>query len=267
MSRGGGRGPGAAVVTGASSGIGRELVDVLAGEGHDLVLVARSEGVLEELADEVSARHGAAARVVAMDLAERDAPARLERAVADLGVEPAILVNNAGFGLHGDFLDTDPYVERDMIDLNAGALTELTKRFGRGMAERGSGRILNVSSTAAFQPGPRMAVYFATKAYVLSFSLAVAEELEKAGVSVTTLAPGPTRTGFADRAGADRSRLFAGGRGMEPAAVARAGYEGLMAGERLVVPGAMNKLHVFLTRVVPRSLAARLAAVTTDRAR
>lgn len=257
----------AALVTGASSGIGRELSRVLAAEGHDLVLVARSESALREVADELASRHGVAAHPVAMDLVETDAPDRLAGAVEELEVDIGILINNAGFGLHGSFLETDPAVEREMIELNATAPTLLTKRFAKPMVARGSGRILNVASTSAFQPGPRMAVYFATKAYVVSFSIAVAVELEGTGVTVTTLCPGPTRTGFAEGAGAERSRLFAGERGMDASRVARVAYEGMMRGKGMVVPGGWNKILAFATRFVPRTAAARLARGMTGRAR
>lgn len=248
-----------ALVTGASSGIGRALAEVAAARGHDLVLVARSGGALEDLAAGLAERHGARAHVVPADLALREAPRRVAAAVGRLGLEVDVLVNNAGFGLHGPFSGTDLDVERDMIDLNVGALTSLTKLFVRPMIERGQGRILNVASTAAFQPGPGMAVYYATKAYVLSFSVALAVELEGTGVTVTCLAPGPTRTRFAERAGAARTPLFSSPAVMDPATVARRGWRALERGERIAVVGFLNRLGAFLTRFAPRTFAARAA--------
>jgi hypothetical protein len=248
----------AVLVTGASSGIGRELARVAAADGRDLVLVARTAEALEALADELAARHGVAARVVALDLARAEAPAELAARVEDLGLEIDVLINNAGFGVWGPFLETDPRVERRLLDLNVGTLTALTKIFVKPMVERGRGRILNVASTAAFQPGPGMAVYYASKAYVLSFSLALSVELRGTGVTVTTLCPGPTRTGFAREAGATRSRLFAHDRGGDAAEVARKGYRALLRGDPLRVPGALDRVGVFATRLVPRRFAARV---------
>lgn len=247
-----------ALVTGASSGIGRELAQVLAAEGHDLVLVARGEADLVELARDLGERHGIEARVLPADLARPGAPGEVAAAVERLGLEIDVLVNNAGFGLHGDFLETDPAVERDMIAVNVAALTELAKRLAGPMAARGRGRILNVASTAAFQPGPGMAVYYATKAYVLSFSVAIAVELEGTGVTVTALCPGPTRTGFAEVAGAGRSRLFARSRGMDAGRVARAGYRAMARGRKVAVVGFWNRLGAFANRLSPRPFAARV---------
>lgn len=250
-----------ALVTGASSGIGLELARVAAARGFDLVLVARTESALRRLAEELERDHGAAAHVIPTDLSDPGGAASVAEAVARLGLEVEVLVNNAGYGLYGDFLDTDLAVERDMVAVNVTAPTDLAKRFAGPMVERGHGRILNVASTAAFQPGPRMAVYYATKAYVLSFSIALAVELDGTGVTVTCLAPGPVRTPFRERARVSASRLFSGERGMEAADVARAGWRGLERGRRLVVPGVWNRIGATVARLVPPSVAARAVAL------
>src|SRR3954449_1502715 len=191
-----------ALVTGASAGIGRELCDILAREGHDLVLVARREPELTALAGELKEKYGADARVVIADLSKARAA---QGVVKELGpsAEVDVLVNNAGFGGHGAFVERPRDVELGQIAVNVTALTDLTRLLLPGMVERRRGRILNVASTAAFQPGPFMAVYYATKAYVLSFSQAIAEELSGSGVTVTTLCPGVTETQFQQVAGAE----------------------------------------------------------------
>ena len=250
-----------ALVTGASSGIGLELARVAAARGHDLVLVARGEGALRALAVELERDHGAAAHVVVADLAPPGGPDRVVEAVEGLAIDVDVLVNNAGFGLYGDFLDTDLAIERDMIAVNVTAPTVLAKRFGITMARRGRGRILNVASTAAFQPGPRMAVYYATKAYVLSFSLALSVELAGTGVTVTCLAPGPVRTPFRERAQVSASRLFSGKRGRQAEEVARAGWDALERGRKLVIPGMWNRVGATAAQVLPSGLAARVVEV------
>lgn len=248
-----------ALVTGASSGIGLELARVAAERGYDLVLVARGEAALHALAAEIERDRGVSARVVTADLATADGPDVVARAVEDLEID--VLVNNAGFGLYGDFLETDVDVEREMIAVNVVAPTVLAKAFARRMVRRGRGRILNVASTAAFQPGPRMAVYYATKAYVLSLSIALSIELAGTGVTVTCLAPGPVRTPFRERARVSRSRLFSGERGMEPEVVARAGWSALERGRRLAIPGAWNRVGAAAARGVPLPFAARAVAM------
>ena len=252
-----------ALVTGASGGIGYELAKVLAREGNDLVLVARSTEQLEKIAADLREDFGVDVRVLPADLSEPGAPDRIqERLVADgLGVD--ILVNNAGFGTLGPFASRDTASQVDMVQVNVAALTHLSHLFIGPMVERGRGRIMNVASTAAFQPGPGMAVYFSTKAYVLSFSEALAEELRGSGVTVTTLCPGPTVTGFQKRAGMERSAL--GGRMVtaSAASVARAGYRGMMRGRRVVIPGWTNRVGTVLPRLFPRALATRIVARLT----
>jgi hypothetical protein len=249
-----------ALVTGASSGIGLEFARTLARNSHDLVLVARSEGPLHALAAELAQRHGARAVVVPADLAEADAVREVAETVAAQGLAVDVLVNNAGAGLLGDFAASDRDRQLAMLQLNVTSLTDLSHRFLGGMLERGRGRIINVASTAAFQPGPLMAVYYATKAYVLQFSLGLAEEVAGRGVTVTALCPGPTATGFQrNSAFGDRSDWVRSLPVPDAAAVAEAGWSGALKGRRIVIPGAMNKLTAQGTRFVPRRAAAMLA--------
>jgi short-subunit dehydrogenase len=239
-----------ALVTGASSGIGRELARILAREGHDLVLVARREAELTELADEVASSYGASARVVPVDLAESDAASQVVKAIGETDVD--VLVNNAGFGGHGRFTETGREHELRMLAVNVVCLTDLTKLLLPGMVARGRGRVLNVASTAAFQPGPFMAVYYASKAYVLSLSQALAEETAGTGVTVTALCPGVTETGFQQAAGVEHIPLTKGPFAMSATSVAEAGYRGMQRGRLLVVPGWANKLGAQSVRLAPR---------------
>jgi short-subunit dehydrogenase len=186
-----------ALVTGASSGIGLDLAKRFAAEGYDVALVARSEGKLKEVAAALEAEHKVRAHVVTADLAKAGAADALVAALDARGIDVDVLVNNAGYASYGAFAETDLADELAMIQVNVVVLTHLTKLLVRKMVAKRSGRVLNVASTAAFQPGPLMAVYYATKAYVLSFSEAIAEELRDTGVTVTALCPGPTRTAFA----------------------------------------------------------------------
>lgn len=243
-----------ALVTGASSGIGAELARALAADGHDLILVARSEAALEALAAELRARHGAAATVLPADLARPGAAAELFARVGARQVD--VLVNNAGFGDQGPFHAADPLRIDGMIAVNVAVLTALTRLFLPGMVARRSGRVLNVASTAAFQPGPMMAVYCATKAYVLSLSLALGEELRGSGVGVTALCPGATETNFFRAAEIEDIALLnlPGMAAMSPAAVARAGYAALRRGRRLVVTGFNNRIGAVMGRILPYAL-------------
>jgi short-subunit dehydrogenase len=255
-----------ALITGASGGIGRELARLFAAGGHDLILVARSGGTLEELAGELRSRHGIAVRVMAADLARPESPEELSRELEQAGVAVDVLVNNAAFGTFGAFAETDLHAELEELQLNVVTLTHLTKKLLPGMLARRRGGVLNVASTAAFQPGPLMAVYYATKAYVLSFSEALAEELRGTGVTVSVLCPGPTVTGFQKRADMEDSRLFSGPiKVMDAATVARAGYAGFRAGRRIVVPGVVNKLGVQSIRLTPRGLATRVVRAMQER--
>ena len=244
-----------ALVTGASSGIGLELATLLAREGHDLVLVARRGDRLAEIGKGLYEEFGARATRIARDLSEPDAPRAVAQEVDALGLPVEILVNNAGTGVYGPFAETTLEKELGMIRVNLVALTELCKRFLPAMLGRRSGRILNVASTAAFQPGPLMAVYYATKAYVLSFSEALADEVAGSGVTVTALCPGPTVTEFARRTGVGESRLFHSPLVLDARTVALAGYRGMLRGKRVIVPGLGNWLFAQAVRFTPRRLA------------
>ena len=221
--------------------------------GHALVLAARRKDRLEALAKELGN-----ARMVAIDLSKQDAAARLMADIEDAGEYVDLLINNAGFGLIGRFAKRDPERLREMIDLNIGTLTDLCRLAAPGMIERGSGGIVNVASTAAFQPGPNMAVYFATKAYVLSFTEALHEELKPHGVRVTALCPGPTRTEFGEVAGFGGSGLF-DRVAMESPQVVAAGLRGLDRNRAVVVPGLTNKVGAASTRFAPRPIVRKIA--------
>ncbi|MCF4167433.1 SDR family oxidoreductase [Zavarzinia compransoris] len=249
-----------ALVTGASSGIGTDLAREFARDGHDLILVARNEAALTALATEVAAEHGVTATVIAADLSDPAAPRRLFDDVTARGLSVDVLVNNAGFGDGSHFAGATREKTMGMIQVNIAALTDLMHAFLPGMVARGRGRVLNVASTAAFQPGPGMAVYCATKAYVLSLSEAVAEELKGTGVTVTTLCPGPTRTNFMDVADVADNALFS--KGLVPvmtaAEVARIGFRAAKRGQVIVVAGLLNQIGAFTPRLAPRSFTRRL---------
>jgi len=253
-----------ALITGASSGIGLELARIFADHGHDVVLVARSEGKLQSLAAEFQ-KKGVRAHVVAADLAAADGAKTVVDIVNGRNIVVDVLVNNAGYGLFGSFTETSLDAELAMIHLNVVALTELTKRLVISMVARKSGRILNVASTAAFLPGPLMAVYYATKAYVLSFSEAIANELAGTGVTVTVLAPGPTASGFQAAASLEESKLVVGKTLATSRDVALAAYEGVMAGEALVIPGLVNKMTAQMHRWLPRRMVTSLVRGAQER--
>ncbi|HUO26324.1 MAG TPA: SDR family oxidoreductase [Candidatus Aquilonibacter sp.] len=243
-----------ALVTGASGGIGYELAILLAHHRHNLVLVARSGEKLTQVASGLQAQHRVTVKTMALDLVDPLAPKFLFDQLQREGITVDILINNAGFGAFGEFAQMPQEEILGQIGLNITALTHLTKLFLPGMIKRGSGRIMNVASTAAFQPGPLMAVYYATKAYVLSFSEALADELQGSGVTVTCFCPGATHTGFARRAGTEGSRLFKRFGAMDAKAVALDGYRGLMAGKPLVISGFHNWLVAESVRFAPRRM-------------
>lgn len=258
---------GTALVTGASSGIGLELATLLARDGYDVVLVARRREKLEALGEVLQKRYGIRVQAIAADLADPAAPAEIVRQVTELA-SVDVLVNNAGFGGLGRFVETDLDTERRMIQVNVTALTALTKLVLPGMLARRRGRILNLASTAGFAPGPLMAVYYATKAYVISLSEALGEELRGSGVSVTVLCPGPTLTEFQAVAHMERTRLFrVPGAVLDAASVARAGYAGLMRGKRMVVPGIINRALPLVIRVSPRGVVVRVARWLQEKVR
>lgn len=247
-----------ALITGASMGIGLELARQFAEHGHDLILVARSRDLLEALAAALGKEHGISAHVMVADLSRADAPPNLFDDIAAARLQVDFLVNNAGFGVGGKFSDTDGARELDMIQVNIAALTHLTKLFLPQMLSRGSGRIMQVASIAAFQPGPLMAVYYASKAYVLSFSQALSEELRDSAVTVTALCPGPTATHFAETAQVSNSIVFAGFGAASASEVARYGYAAMMRGKRIALPTFRDRLAVQIQRLVPRAMVTRI---------
>lgn len=243
-----------ALVTGATGGIGRELCDLLAAHGYDLVLVARDERKLCELSAHLEKRYVIEAPIFPFDLADGDAADLLHQALSDAGIRISVLVNNAGFGDQGAFLDAAWERQEEMVKLNVLALMRLSHLFGNDMRAHGFGRILNVASVAAFTAGPYMPVYFASKAFVLSFSQAMGEELRGTGVTVTALCPGTTDTGFWDAAGMDARNVFSFMGAQSPRSVARLGYEALMAGTPVAVHSLPSKLANIASRLVPRRL-------------
>ncbi|HXA52602.1 MAG TPA: SDR family oxidoreductase [Candidatus Acidoferrum sp.] len=247
---------GTALITGASSGIGAALAKQCAAGGYDVVLVARRADMLAALARELTAAHGIDAQVITADLAQESAPDELAAALNGRAID--ILINNAGFGVNGPFVSNRWEDERRLLQVNVLALVRLTKLILPAMVQRGSGRVLNVASTAAFVPGPFMAMYYASKAFVFSFSLSIANEVKGSGVTVTALCPGPTRTEFGDVAGISGSRLFRGP-AMSSEEVAKEGYDAMMAGKTEVIAGARNRWMILGTRLAPRTM---LAAIT-----
>ncbi len=254
-----------ALITGASSGIGEELARCFAADSHDLILVARREEKLAALADEMTDTHGVEAHVISADLGIPHAAQDLFETTQGMGLEVDALANNAGIGQTGPFAESDEAMLSTMLQLNMTTLTELTRRYLPGMLARDSGYVLNVGSTAGFQPGPNMAVYYATKAYVYSFTEALVEECKGTGVTITNLSPGATDTEFQHRAGNADSLLFAMGT-MTSKQVAQAGYRGLMKGKSLVVPGASNKLVAKTAGLVPRGIIRKVTAKINDEA-
>jgi short-subunit dehydrogenase len=252
-----------ALITGASSGIGLDLARVMARD-FDLILSARSQAKLEQTAGELQQQHGNHVHVIPADLARQEGPEQLFSEIKRRGLRVDALVNNAGFGGYGAFADAGLQTELEMIQLNITSLTHLTKLALPGMLERKHGRVMNVASTAGFLPGPLMAVYFATKAYVVSFSEAIANELKDRGITVTCLCPGATETGFAKRADMEGSRLFKMGT-MSSSDVARAAYRAMMRGKTLAITGARNWLMVESVRLTPRKMATAIARSFQER--
>jgi short-subunit dehydrogenase len=248
-----------ALVTGASAGLGAELASLLARDGHDLVVVARRRDKLDALAADIKAKHTVEVHVIAEDLAKPGAADRIVRELERRGIEIEVLVNNAGFGWTGAFAESDPARQLEMIQLNVVALVELTRRLLPAMIARKSGRVLNMGSTAGFVPGAFMAVYYASKAFVNSFTEALAVELEGTGVSATVSCPGATATEFAQVAGNDKTALFKS-RVMTAREVAEDAYAAMMRGEPLRVAGFVNKVRIAMLRVAPRGAVRSIAA-------
>ena len=247
-----------ALVTGASSGIGVELARIHARRGGDLVLVARRQDRLEVLKTELEQAHGVAVHVLVKDLTDPEAAKQIHAELASRGVPIDYLINNAGFGNGGFFHEQDWAKNEAMIMVNVVALAALTRLFVPDMIARGGGKILNVASMAAFLPGPLQAIYYATKAFVVSFSEAIGNELRRTGVTVTALCPGPVDTEFIERANLRKAKGFA--RTVSAAGVARTGYDAMLAGKPIVVPGIVNKIIVhFLLRLAPRQRATKIS--------
>lgn len=241
------------LITGGSSGIGRELAERFAADRYHIVLAARSEVELAAAKEQLASKYAVRVTAIAVDLAAAEAVPLLMAKLERESLRVDVLVNNAGFGVYGPFAQTSEQDELAMINLNIWNLTRLTKCVLPAMLANKHGGIINVASTAAFQPGPFMAVYYAAKSYILSYTEALAGELRGTGIQVTALCPGPTETRFAERADAAKAKLFATGR-MQPAEVARQGYLGYRAGRRIVIPGWRNRLMAMSIRFVPREV-------------
>ena len=252
-----------ALITGASSGIGLALARQMAPD-FDLILTARNHARLKEIATDLQRAHGNLVHVIAADLARVGAPEEIFAEIGRRGLRVDALINNAGFGSYGLFAESPVQGQIEMIQVNVTALTHLTKLVLPQMLERKSGRIMNVASTAGFQPGPLMAVYYATKAYVISFSEAIANELQGTGVTVTCLCPGATESEFAKRADMEKSRLFKMGK-MSSEDVAKAGYRAMMRGTTLIITGVRNKIMAQSVRFSPRKMVTAIARKVQER--
>ena len=240
------------LVTGASGGIGLDLAECFAKDGYGLILTARSEPALNEAAERIGKKYNVATNVIARDLGAIGGGAKLAAEIASRGLSVDVLVNNAGYGIAGAFEGSNEADQLGMLDLNIRALVELTHAFWPGMLAKKRGGILNVASTAAFQPGPFMAIYYASKAFVLSFSEALWEEARGTGVHVSCLCPGPTTSKFRERAGTDKTRLARTGTPMSSMTVARMGYRAFRNNRRVMITGARNAFMAGLAPFVPR---------------
>lgn len=247
------------LITGASGGIGHELAKLFAKDGHNLVLVARTASKLAQVCDELQRQFSISAKPITLDLGTPSAPQLLFDQLQREGIAIDILVNNAGYAKYGEFANIPLEESLGQIQLNIATLTALTKLFVPPMVQRHSGKVMNVASTAGFQPGPLMAVYYATKAYVISFSEALANELKGSGVTVTCFCPGATDTGFQHRAENAESRLFKKLRPMDVKKVARDGYRGLMKDKTLVISGLRNWFVAESVRIAPRKVATAIS--------
>lgn len=254
-----------ALVTGASSGIGAELTREIADDGFDIILTARREDRLTEIGEELENQYDVTATVISKDLADPDAPRELFEEIRDTGLHVHTLVNNAGFPVYGRFDETPLEEELEMMQVNMVALTHLTKLFARPMVERRDGAILNVASLAAYAPGPRLAVYAATKAYVLSFSEAVTHELADEGIQVTTLCPASVDTEVFEKSELGEAKLAEEDSLNDPTSVAEAGWNGLKAGDRIVRPSMRAKLMPQLFRILPQTKITEMAADATKK--
>ncbi|MEH2069117.1 MAG: SDR family oxidoreductase [Nostoc sp.] len=247
-----------ALITGAASGIGYQLACLFAADDYNLVLVDKNGIKLLEIAEKFQLKFGNFVKDIVKDLSISTSPEEIFTELQQANIKVDVLVNNAGFGTYGLFNETDLTAELEMLQVNLVCLTHLTKLFLKDMVNQGEGKILNVASAAAFQPGPLMAVYFATKAYILSFSEAIANELEGTGVTVTVLCPGSTESAFHQRTGMANSKMLKSKRMMDAQTVAEIGYRGLMKGKIIVIPGFINKLLAKIVRFVPRKIVTKI---------
>lgn len=247
-----------ALITGASSGIGLELAHVFASNGYDLIIVARRENRLQDLKASIESKHPVTVTPIPLDLSLPENAAALYAETTRSGRHVDVLVNNAGFGDYGDFIETDVQKNHDMLQVNIVTLTTLTRLYTPAMLERRRGGVINLASIVAFQPGPLMAVYYASKAYVLSFTEALASEFAGSGVTVTALCPGPTDTGFADVTGLEKSVLFERFRPVPAKDVAAFGYRSWVRGKVVAIYGLPNKSLVFGERFLPRGVTSNL---------
>jgi len=243
-----------ALITGASGGIGEAFAQLLAEEGYSLILVARKEDELNRVRGVINGKHPVPITVISADLTEYRACDALGEELTSRGAVPTLVINNAGFGLAGQAANLDRETQLNMVDLNVRVLTYLTLRYLPQMVANRRGGIINVASVAAFMPGPNMAVYFATKAYVVALTDAVAEEVRDSNVTVMSLCPGPVDTGFQARAGMKPAKSLSAVKPHSAAEVAAAGWAGFKRGDRMVIPGAVNKLTAYATRGAPRSV-------------
>ncbi len=247
------------LLTGGTSGIGYELGKIFSKNGYDIIIVSRNGNALKKTADALSSQYANSVRWLATDLSQTSSTREIFEKMQKENIAIDVLVNNAGIGFYGDFAEVDIEKHLRLLQLNVVALTMLTRLFLPAMTKRNQGKILNIASTAAFQPGPHMAVYYASKAYVLSFSEGLASELAHTGVTVTALCPGPTKTGFENESGLNRSKVFTRLSPMSAERVANAGYQALMQGKPLVIPGFRNALLAFGNRIVPRKFASQVS--------
>jgi hypothetical protein len=247
-----------ALITGASAGIGLEFAKIFAKEKYDLVISARNGTKLNELATEIKNKHNVNVKVVVKDLSKHNAGEEIFNELKEENIVTDVLVNNAGFGVFDNYWDIELQDEKNMLQVNIMALAELTNLFVKDMVNRGGGKILNVASTAAFQPGPTMAGYYASKAFVLSYSQAIDFELRQKGVQVSTLCPGPTITEFQIRANMEDVNLFKKGFVMSAEEVAQIGYNGLMKGKPVIIAGAMNKISAMSSKISPSKVSMKI---------
>ncbi len=247
-----------ALITGASEGIGLEFAKIFSTEKYDLVITARNETKLNELANGIKNNHNVNVKVIAKDLSKQNAGEEIFNELKNENIVTDVLINNAGFGVFDNYWNVELQDEKNMLQVNIMALAELTNLFAKDMVSRGGGKILNVASTAAFQPGPTMAGYYASKAFVLSYSQAVDFELRKKGVQVSTLCPGPTITEFQVRANMEEINLFKKGVTMNAKEVAQIGYNGLMKGKSVIIAGTMNKISAMSSKISPAKVSMKI---------